>query len=84
MVAYHGGLGQLGIYSDWRSALQAFTSVAPRHRAIAEVKGMIKRSKVLVLMYWILVYMKHTFKEHAVGDTLYIFLIAFIQEGFFF
>ena len=37
------GLGDFDVYSDSRSALEALNSLVPRHRAVVEIKDLVKQ-----------------------------------------
>lgn len=59
------GLGELNIYSDSRSTLQALYNLVSRHEAIAEIKDLILTIVVEVYMHWIRAHVGHTYNERA-------------------
>lgn len=59
-------LSEIHIFSDSRSALQTLNCLlVSRHRAISEIKDLVKRSKVEVHMHWITAHVGHIYNESA-------------------
>ena len=58
-------ISEIDIYSESRSVLEAFTSLVPRHRAVAEIKIMLKLNGVKIPTHWIKAYVGHPDNKRA-------------------
>ena len=59
------GLSDFDVYSDTRSALEAFNSLVTRHRIIAKIKDLVKQSGVKITAYWIKARVDHPGNERV-------------------
>lgn len=58
-------LGELDLFPDSRSALQTLNFLVPRHRAVAEIIDLVKRSNVITHMHWIKAHIGYDYNERA-------------------
>lgn len=63
--ALQKGLGELDIFSDSKSVLQALCSLVPRHRVVAEIRNLIKGIGIGLLVHCIRAHIGYACNERA-------------------
>lgn len=51
--AHQCGFGELDVFSDSKSAIQALNRLVSKHKAVTEHKNLVKRTRVKTNLHWV-------------------------------